>query len=79
VKTAISLPDETFDAATKHANELGMSRSAFFAVAAQRYIDDLDRRSLTSSIDAALVAVGSDDSADAAVAAGRTRLAEGDW
>jgi metal-responsive CopG/Arc/MetJ family transcriptional regulator len=76
VKTAISIPDETFQAATKRAADLGMSRSEFFTRAAQRYLEQLDQESLTGRIDAALDAVCGDDSA---VAAGRRRLSDTTW
>jgi metal-responsive CopG/Arc/MetJ family transcriptional regulator len=80
MKTAISLPEPTFEAATRRAAELGMSRSQFFAVAARRYLDELDSASLTTHIDEALNDAGSDDSASIAVAAGRGRLAiDPDW
>lgn len=77
MKTAISIPDETFQAATRRAADLGMSRSEFFTRAAQRYLEQLDEESLTGRIDAALDAVSADDSA--AVAAGRRRLADSTW
>jgi len=76
VKTAISLPGSTFEAASRRATELGISRSEFFAVAAQRYLDELDRQSLTQLIDEALGAAAPDDSAAAAVDAGRSRLTD---
>lgn len=80
MKTAISVPDDTFQAATKRAQQLGMSRSEFFSVAARRFLDDLDRESITEQVSAALQAAGSDGSNAAAVAAGRRRLANGaDW
>ena len=78
VKTAISVPDETFEQATRQAAELGISRSEFFARAARRYLDELASRSLTQQVDEALQAAGRDDSAAAAAAAGRQRLATGD-
>jgi Ribbon-helix-helix protein, copG family len=78
MKTAISLPEDTFEQATKQAAELGISRSEFFARAARRYLDDLAARSLTHQIDEALQAAGPDDSATAAAAAGRSRLARMD-
>ena len=78
MKTAISVPDETFEQATKKATELGISRSEFFARAARRYLDELASRSLTQQVDEALHAAGRDDSAAAATAAGRRRLAAGD-
>lgn len=80
VKTAISIPDDTFDAATRRAAELGISRSEFFAVAARRYLDELDRMSLTALVDEALGDADADDSSAAAVAAGRRRLSGlSDW
>jgi antitoxin MazE6 len=78
VKTAISVPDETFEQATRKAAELGISRSEFFARAARRYLDELAERSLTQQVDEALQMAGRDDSAAAAAAAGRQRLAAGD-
>jgi len=79
VKTAISVPDDTFDEATKRASELGISRSEFFTRAARRYLDELASRSLTEQVNEALQAAGSDGSADAAAAVGRKFLAEADW
>ena len=80
MKTAISLPEDTFEQATKQAAELGISRSEFFARAARRYLDDLASRSLTQQIDEALQTAGRDDSAAAAATAGRSRLArQDDW
>jgi metal-responsive CopG/Arc/MetJ family transcriptional regulator len=78
VKTAISVPDDTFDQATKQAAEMGISRSEFFTRAARRYLDELASRSLTEQVNDALQAAGSDDSAAAATAAGRKLLAAGD-
>lgn len=66
MKTAISLPDETFDAATRRAAELGISRSQFFARAARRYLEELESTSLTAQIN------------DALRAAGRARLSQDD-
>lgn len=74
MKTAISLPDETFDRVSRKADQLGMSRSEFFARAAQRYLDELDAQSLTSQIDAAVERLDTDESAIAAVAAGHRHL-----
>ena len=78
MKTAISLPDEIYEQATRQAAELGISRSEFFARAARRYLDELAVQSLTSQIDQALQAAGDDDSSSAATAAGRRLLAGGD-
>lgn len=83
MKTAISLPDDIFDATTRRAAELGISRSQFFAAAARRYLAELDNTSMTSQIDEVLGLVKAanqtvqDDSASAAVEHGRSRLAGG--
>lgn len=74
MKTAISLPDDTFEQATRKARELGLSRSEFFARAAKRYLDDLATDSLTAQINDALEVVGYDGSSVAAAAAARRRL-----
>jgi metal-responsive CopG/Arc/MetJ family transcriptional regulator len=80
VKTAISVPDDTFEQATRQAAELGISRSEFFTRAARRYLDELASRSLTQQVNEALDAAGGDESAAVAAAAGRLRLAAGeDW
>ena len=79
MKTAISLPDDTYEEATRQAAELGISRSEFFARAARRYLQELAERSLTDQINKALQAAA-DDSNAAAAAAGRARLAGlDDW
>ena len=78
MKTAISVPDDTFEQASKQAAELGISRSEFFARAARRYLDELASRSLTQQVDDALRTAGSDDSGDVAAQAGRQRLAAAD-
>jgi hypothetical protein len=79
VKTAISLPDDTYEQASRRAAELGISRSEFFARAARLYLDELASQSLTQQIDEALQAAD-DDSNAAAAAAGRSYLAaQDDW
>jgi metal-responsive CopG/Arc/MetJ family transcriptional regulator len=75
MKTAISLPDETFDRVAQRASDLGVSRSEFFARAAQRYLDELDAQSLTGQIDSALERVhGTDEAEVVAVAIGHRVL-----
>ena len=73
VKTAISLPDDTYEQATRQAAALGISRSEFFARAARSYLDQLAAQSLIQQINEALQA--GDDSNTAAAAAGRRHLA----
>jgi hypothetical protein len=76
VKTAISIPDETFERASRRAREPGVSRSEFFATAAARYLDELDGESTTREIDLAIDALGGPDtSAQDAVGIGRRLLA----
>lgn len=79
MKTAISLPDETYQRASRRAVAMGMSRSEFFARAAQRYLDELDAQSLTGRVNDAVDRLGSVDGGAAdAVAAGRHVLADVD-
>lgn len=81
VKTAISVPDETFEAASRRAQELGISRSEFFSTAVARYVAELDAASLTARIDAALDVEQDDDTEALVVQAGRRslRAADEDW
>ena len=82
MKTAISLPDTTFERATGSARALGMSRSEFFARAAERYLADLEAESVTRQIDFVVDSTThGDDSASVAVDAGHRRLSanSGDW
>ncbi|MFZ1412860.1 MAG: hypothetical protein WAS07_15525 [Micropruina sp.] len=82
MKTAISLPDDIFERASRRASDLGVSRSEFFARAADNYLHELDASSTTNQIDSALDAInGEDESNRAAVAAGHQLLTEGaeDW
>ncbi len=56
MKTAISIPDDSFERVREHAERLGMSRSEFFTRAAERWVEELDDRRLTEVIDEALAA-----------------------
>lgn len=60
MKTAISLPDETFTRVEQAAKQLGVSRSEFFARAAERWLDDLDDEQTTKAINRALAGVAQD-------------------
>ena len=76
MKTAISMPDDTFDRASARAKTLGISRSEFFATAALHYLDELDTNSLTEQVNAALTGpTPSDDSSRDAVTHGHHALA----
>lgn len=72
------MPDDTFEQSTRRARELGVSRSEFISVATRRYLDELDAKSITAEVNAALAAAGEDDSGAAAVASGRRVLDDGD-
>lgn len=67
VKTAISIPDETFERVEKQVADLGISRSEFFARAAQRYLAELEGESITAQINAAIDAGAVDGELERAV------------
>lgn len=73
MKTAISVPDETFQRATRQAAALGMSRSEFFTRSVQHYLSEIESDSVTREIDEVVGRVEDDSAADA-VRAGRTVL-----
>jgi metal-responsive CopG/Arc/MetJ family transcriptional regulator len=60
MKTAISLPDKTFARVEAAAKRLGVSRSEFFARAAERWLEDLDETETTEAINEALAEVAQD-------------------
>ena len=70
MKTAISLPDATFERIERAAKKLGVSRSEFFARAAERWLDDLDDEGATDAINRVIADVPEDTAfTDAAAAA----------
>jgi predicted DNA-binding protein len=82
MKTAISMPDETFDRVTRTARRLGMSRSELMTKATVAYLDDLESHDLTREIDRALSLAKIDIGGDQEVVeASKARLAEidDDW
>ena len=60
MKTAISLSDETFRRVEDGAAALGISRSEFFARAAEVYLVQLESELLTARVDDALERIGVD-------------------
>ena len=78
MKTAISIPTETFWRVSERASQLGMSRSEFFTRAVVNYLDQLDDQTLTQQIDAALALEGEDSSGRDAAEHGRRRLTAAD-
>ncbi len=69
MKTAISVPDETYERAERAARMHGMNRSQFYAKAAERYVAELESSDLTDAVDAVVEAANTDNSARFAVAA----------
>ncbi len=69
MKTAISVPDETFRRVEDAARRLGVSRSEFFARAAERWLDDLDEDHVTDAINAAVAGEAPDHAFTDAAAA----------
>lgn len=61
-----------------HSREVAAACGQLAAEETQHYLDHLRAESLTSDIDAALAMIEEDDSADAAVTAGRRILAQMD-
>ena len=54
MKTAISVPDTTFARVARAAQRLGVSRSEFFARAAEQWLDILEEQSTTEAINQAI-------------------------
>ena len=82
MKTAISMPDETYERVSRRASDLGMSRSEFFSRAANHYLEELDAVSLSDQINEALDILGeAENSTTDAVTAGHRILesADDDW
>jgi metal-responsive CopG/Arc/MetJ family transcriptional regulator len=74
MKTAISLPDNTFRRVDKAAKRLGVSRSEVFARAAEKWLDAQEDEGTTATINRAIAGLEADheftDAAAAALAAG---------
>jgi predicted DNA-binding protein len=70
MKTAISLSDETFHRVDRAAKRLGLSRSEFFARAAENWLDGLEDHGVTEAINRAIAGPAEDHQfTDAAAAA----------
>ena len=70
MKTAISLPDDTFRRVNEAAKRLGVSRSEFFARAAERWLDALEDDATTEAINRAITGLEADHAFTDAAAAG---------
>jgi metal-responsive CopG/Arc/MetJ family transcriptional regulator len=75
MKTAISVPDDTFSEADQRSRALGMSRSEFYTVAVRHYLQSLDEQTTTGQINDALAMQSKpDESSGAAAAVGQRHL-----
>ena len=74
MKTAISLPDDTFRRIDEAAKRMGVSRSEVFVRAAERWLDTMDDDGTTDAINRAISGLEADhaftDAAAATLAAG---------
>jgi metal-responsive CopG/Arc/MetJ family transcriptional regulator len=77
VKTAISVPDETFQRVEQAAKRLGVSRSQFYARAAQSWLDALEDEDTTEAINRAVEEIPSDSAFTDAAAAALVAVDEG--
>ncbi len=78
VKTTISVPSEVYARATRRAKELGTSRSAFFAGAAEKELDAANTSAgVLDRINAVVDAVN-DDTIEFTTTAARRLLAKDD-
>lgn len=76
MKTAISVPDRIFARVEKAARLLGISRSEFFARAAERWADELDQDHITDQINSVLVDATDDENFEFLRAAAERSLPE---
>jgi metal-responsive CopG/Arc/MetJ family transcriptional regulator len=78
MKTAISIPDEVFDAAEDMARRLGLSRGELYATAVREYLDAHRSRGVTARLDMVYETV--DSSLDLRVAEAQTAsIDDEDW
>jgi metal-responsive CopG/Arc/MetJ family transcriptional regulator len=70
MKTAISVPDDTFERVERAAKRLGVSRSEFYARAAQSWLDALEDENTTDAINDTIAGLPAESAfTDAAAAA----------
>src|SRR5262249_43214146 len=83
MKTAISLPDEVFERATRYGKKLGISRSELFSRAVQQFLDEHRAREVRESYDRAFGVASSqpnsDDTAELRRLATRRALLDVEW
>ena len=78
MKTAVSIPDGTFERADRLARRTRRSRSKLFADALEEYLDRHAPDAVTEAMNATLTDVGETRDAFIAAAAART-LRESEW
>jgi metal-responsive CopG/Arc/MetJ family transcriptional regulator len=79
MKTAISLPDETFERVEQATAKLGISRSEFFARAAEKWLQQLEGPELTEAINRALEGIDQEQDLELVHAAAHKAVASGLW
>lgn len=78
MKTAISIPDDVFEAAERLAHELGQTRSALYARAVREYVARHTPDSVTATLDA-LFAEGIEPDTEFSSSAARRTFERSDW
>ena len=73
MKTAISVPDDTFRRVEDRVAELKINRSQFFTTAAEKYLAELESNDLVSEINSALIRGGTAAETEAVAAADEGR------
>ena len=73
------MPDAAADRAKRVAKLAGMNFSEFMTKAAEEYADKLQAASTTEAINAAVQAIGDDDTSAIAVDAGRDAFSRSEW
>ena len=80
MKTAISIPDEVFEAAERAAKTLGMSRSELYATAVREFVQRYRRDDVTAKLDRVYAVDQSDSVLDARLQALQAHsLGKEDW
>lgn len=79
MKTAISVPDETFARVDRATAKLGISRSEFYSRAAEHWLRELEGRDLTAAINAALDRADQERDMEFVRTAAHRAAATGQW
>lgn len=80
MKTAVSIPDEIFDRATRRAKQLGISRSELVTRALREFLQDRRAEDITASYDRAFGGEdGGDETAELRREAARKALSDVEW